>query len=163
MHAESLSSLQGILLFVIGGIVFVGGGLVSWWILRPHRPDAEKNTSYESGEEPTGTAWARYDARFLRLALLFVLFEVEILVLFPIATAFGGAKEQAETNGAWGWFALLEAGVFIGLLIVGLAYAWAKGHLDWVRPKPVVTDYQSRIPRSAYAKWLKSEPKGEKN
>jgi NADH-quinone oxidoreductase subunit A len=96
--------------------------------------------------------WGHFNIRFYLVALLFVLFEVEILFLFPWATVFGQKELIEGTQGTWGWFALIEVVVFVGILVLGLAYAWAKGYLDWVRPAPKKSDYVSKIPASAYDK-----------
>ncbi len=119
-------------------------------LLRPHRPNAEKNTTYESGEDPVGNANVQFNVRFYVVALIFVLFEVELVFLFPWAVVFGNEDLIAQTNGRWGWFALAEMAVFVGMLILGLAYAWAKGYLDWVRPEPKITKIDSPVPARLY-------------
>lgn len=122
-------------------------------ILRPSRPTPEKQTTYESGEEPSGTAWGQFNVRFYIIALIFLLFEAELIFLFPWATVFGKEELIQQTNGLWGKFSMIETFIFIGILLVGLAYVWAKGMLEWVRPKPKISDFQSKIPASAYKKF----------
>ncbi len=131
------------------------GGLLTAWLVRPNRPDSEKLSTYECGEEPTGSAWGQFNIRFYIVALIFVLFDVEIVFLFPWATVFGSKELNAATNGLWGWFALGEMVIFIAILALGLAWAWAKGLLDWVKPKPQVPSSTSPIPKSAYQHLLK--------
>jgi NADH-quinone oxidoreductase subunit A len=145
-----LSDFGIIFLFIVTAFVFIGGVLFAASFLRPHRPNAEKLTTYESGEEPVGNASVQFNARFYVVALIFVLFDVELVFLFPWATVFGQKALLAETNGRWGWFALTEAFLFVGLLAVGLAYAWGKGYLDWVKPQPQKPTFDSKVPASLY-------------
>jgi NADH-quinone oxidoreductase subunit A len=92
-------------------------------ILRPHRPTPEKLSTYECGEETIGTAWIQFNVRFYIVALIFLIFDVEIAVLFPWAAIF---KEV-------GLLALLEILIFVGILVVGFAYVWVKGDLEWLK------------------------------
>lgn len=156
-----LTDFGYILLFVIAGLVLLGVVLTVAKILRPDRPNEEKLATYESGEDPTGNANIQFNVRFYVVALIFVLFEVELLFLFPWAVVFGNEDLIAQTNGAWGWFAMAEMTVFIGILILGLAYAWAKGYLDWVRPDPKIPEVNSPVPVDLYAKV--NEKYGAKN
>lgn len=122
-------------------------------ILRPVKPTSEKQTTYESGEEPSGTAWGQFNVRFYIVALIFLLFEAELVFLFPWATVFGDEQLMAETDGLWAKFTMVETFFFVGILLVGLAYVWAKGMLEWVRPKPKSTEYISKIPVKAYDRY----------
>lgn len=146
-----ISAFGEILIYLIGGLLFIMGGLVTAWIIRPHRPNEEKNETYESGEQPLGSAWVRFNIRFYIVALLFVLFEVEIIFLFPWATVFGQKELIDATNGLWGWFSLAEMGLFIGILALGLAYAWVKGYLDWPKADGSgIKNYSSPVPKALY-------------
>ncbi|WP_323697391.1 NADH-quinone oxidoreductase subunit A [Arcicella gelida] len=147
-----LTDFGYILLFIISAIVFVAVFLFLAKLIRPNRPNEEKLTTYESGEEPDGNANVRFNIRFYVIALIFILFDVELIFLFPWATVFGNKRLIAETDGLWGWFSLVEMFVFVGVLLIGLAYAWIKGHLDWVRPEVKTTEYESKIPKSLYDK-----------
>ncbi|MEA5427304.1 NADH-quinone oxidoreductase subunit A [Arcicella sp. DC25W] len=147
-----LTDFGYILLFIISAIVFVAVILFLAKLIRPNRPNEEKLTTYESGEEPDGNANVRFNIRFYVIALIFILFDVELIFLFPWATVFGNKRLIAETDGLWGWFSLVEMFVFVGVLLIGLAYAWIKGHLDWVRPEVKTTEYESKIPTSLYDK-----------
>ncbi|QHL87856.1 NAD(P)H-quinone oxidoreductase subunit 3 [Nibribacter ruber] len=139
-----------ILLFLIGGVVFVALGLFASRLLRPNNPNSEKLATYESGEEALGNAWGAFNPRFYVIALVFLLFEVELVFLFPWAVVFGDKNLMEATDGAWGWFAVAEMFFFVLVLALGLAYAWVKGHLDWIKPKPVVPKSRSKIPGSFY-------------
>lgn len=141
-----------VLLFIIGGVLFIMGAMITSWILRPRRPNPEKLSSYESGEEPITSAWPQFNIRFYIVALVFLLFEVELIFLFPWATIFARKELLAETNGLWGWFTLIEMIIFIAILALGLAYAWVNGYLEWVKPNPKPTRYQSVVPREHYDK-----------
>jgi NADH-quinone oxidoreductase subunit A len=91
-------------------------------LLRPVRPQPEKYINYESGVDPVGSGWAQSQVRYYLFALLFVLFDVEAVFVFPYAT-------RAE---AYGWFGFVEMGVFIVILALGLLYAWKKNVLRWI-------------------------------
>jgi len=91
-------------------------------LLRPVRPQPEKYINYESGVDPVGSGWAQSQVRYYLFALLFVLFDVEAVFLFPYAT-------RAEY---YGWFGFIEMGVFILILALGLLYAWKKNVLRWI-------------------------------
>lgn len=138
------------LLFIVGGIVFLVGGFVTAFLIRPNRPNVEKLTTYECGEDPVGNAWSRFNVRFYIVALIFILFDVEIVFLFTWATVFGQKALIEGTDGLWGWFALFEMTIFVLILALGLAYAWRKGFLDWVKPEPKVRDLNATIPKSVY-------------
>ncbi|WAC09363.1 NADH-quinone oxidoreductase subunit A [Dyadobacter pollutisoli] len=147
-----LTDFGYILLFIIAGLVLLGVMLTIAKVLRPNHPNEEKLTTYESGEDPMGNANIQFNVRFYVIALIFVLFEVELLFLFPWSVVFGNEELIRQTDGQWGWFAMAEMTVFIGILIFGLAYAWAKGYLDWVRPKPQVPEIHSPVPADLYQK-----------
>ena len=118
-------------------------------LIAPNNPNPEKLTSYECGEEPTGSAWVPFNTRFYVIALVFLLFDVEMVFVFPWATVFGNhALIQADPR--WGKFSLIEMFVFMGILILGLAYVWVKGDLNWIAPKPVEAKTEVRIPASLY-------------
>lgn len=152
-NQEYISGFGEVLLFIVGGAVFVIISLFVSSLIRPSRPNAEKLSTYESGEEPVTAAWTQFNLRFYVVALIFLLFEVELIVLFPWATVFSRQDIIKETNGLWGWFSLLEMIVFIVVLALGLAYAWANGFLDWIKPTPEPTEYKSPVPGEMYDKF----------
>lgn len=125
-----LSDLAVVLLFVIFGLIFVVINIVLSrmlsWMFNIGHDDPRKRTSYECGEAPIGDARVRFNARFYLVALVFLIFDVEAVFLVPIAVVYG----QNAVIGAIG------AGIFVTILILGLAYDWANGDLDWVKPKP---------------------------
>ncbi|MFZ6011955.1 MAG: NADH-quinone oxidoreductase subunit A [Bacteroidota bacterium] len=147
-----ISAFGEILLFFIAGILFVVISLLVSRLIRPHRPNPEKLATYESGEEPITAAWTQFNIRFYMIALIFLLFEVEIVFLFPWATIFADKNLIEQTDGRWGWFAVVEAVIFILILGLGLAYAWVNGHLDWIKPEPRPTLFKSPVPRALYDK-----------
>jgi NADH-quinone oxidoreductase subunit A len=108
-------------IFILFGIVFVIFTIFFAGLLRPQRPNKTKLDNYECGEAPMGGAWIQYNIGFYIYALIFVIFDVEVVFLFPWAVAF---KQL-------GLFALIEMLIFIAILIAGLAYAWKKGALTW--------------------------------
>jgi NADH-quinone oxidoreductase subunit A len=159
-----------ILLFVVVGAGFILVHLLAGKLIRPAKPNSEKLTIYECGEPTIGSAWVQFDLRFYVVALLFVIFDVEVVFFFPWAVVFGkatllgkeslpGPERVAQTRqllpsyaGAsaippqrelapvtpeaarqLAWFAFWDILVFFGVLLVGFAYLWKRGDLDWVR------------------------------
>ncbi|MEZ5988912.1 MAG: NADH-quinone oxidoreductase subunit A [Planctomycetota bacterium] len=107
----------------IGGIVFVYANMVFFSLIRPNKPNELKLSSYECGIEVFGSAWVRFDMRYYSVALIFLIFDLEIAFLFPWSVVF---KEL-------GAIARVEGLIFVLILFLGLAYVWAKGDLDWVK------------------------------
>ena len=123
---EQFAILAIFLGFAVGFVV-VNVAVLSWF-LRPRVPGApEKTETYECGEPAIGEAWVRFDIRFYTTALIFIIFEVEVAFLFPWAAVFQDLKA------AHGGYVLSEVFAFVGVLVLGLIYAWAKGDLDWVK------------------------------
>lgn len=147
-----LSAFGEVLLYIVGGIVFVLIAFLVSGLLRPNRPNPQKLSTYESGEDAISTAWTQFNIRFYIVALIFLLFEVEILFLFPWTTVFAKKTLLDETGGAWGWFSVVEVVIFVAILALGLAYAWANGHLDWIKPEPKPTRIKSPVPAQLYEK-----------
>jgi NADH-quinone oxidoreductase subunit A len=119
--SDLLRSYLTVGIFASLGFVLVGLLLVISWALRPSRPQAQKYISYESGVDPVGDRWSQSQIRYYIFALLFVMFDVEAVFIFPWAT-------RVE---AYGVFGLVEMLLFIGILLLGLVYAWRKGVLKW--------------------------------
>ena len=109
---------------IFGGatMVLVGLMLGLGALLRPTRPSEQKYIAYESGVDPVGTGWSQSQIRYYVFALLFVMFDVEAVFIFP----------WAVNLDVLGWFGLVEMVVFIVILALGLIYAWRKGVLRWV-------------------------------
>jgi NADH-quinone oxidoreductase subunit A len=173
-----------LLLFAGVGVFFLFFHLLIGKLIRPNKPDPDKLTIYECGEPTIGSAWIQFDLRFYVVALLFVIFDVEVAFFFPWAVVFGKAntlaqteapataversdynrqvrdfvpnypenqarlalynrterplpeadvKSNAEAAHQVAWFAFWDILVFFGVLLVGFAYLWKRGDLDWVR------------------------------
>jgi NADH-quinone oxidoreductase subunit A len=152
MDKQYLSGFGEILIFIIGAALFVIVAFITSRIIRPNRPNPEKLSSYETGEEATGPAWTQFNIRFYIVALIFLLFEVEIIFLFPWSTVYGRTELIEQTDGLWGWFSMIEMLIFILVLALGLAYAWVNGYLEWVKPNPNPTEYKSDVPKELYDK-----------
>ncbi len=157
--STELSAFGYAFLFILTGIVFPAIGLLVAKIVRPHNPNEEKLTTYESGEDPVGNAWGQFNIRFYLVALIFVLFDVEIVFLFPWATVFGDAELHQQTQGLWSVYTLTEMGIFIFLLLLGLAYAWRKGFLTWVKPQTEIPKEKNIIPKEAYQRYFSTSEK----
>ena len=98
-------------------------------LLRPKRFLSRlKATAYECGEKPLGSAWVRFNIRFYIIAIVFIIFDVEVATVFPAATLYKEAVVSGEAASAF-----IKIFLFIALLLVGLIYSWARGDLDWVR------------------------------
>jgi len=120
--SEFLRSYLVVGIFGLVAVALVALLLGIGWLLRPDRPQAQKYINYESGVDPVGTGWAQSNIRYYIFALLFVMFDVEAVFIFPWAT-------RLE---AYGYFGLIEMLIFIFILALGLLYAWRKGVLRWV-------------------------------
>lgn len=117
-----------VLVFMLLAIGFVLGALTFQRLVAPRHPSADKGEVYECGERPIGDAWFNFNPRFYIIALIFVVFDVEIALTFPVAVVFRAWKEAGA-----GLVAFSELMVFVGILIAGLAYVWRKGDLEWVK------------------------------
>ncbi|MCS7015908.1 MAG: NADH-quinone oxidoreductase subunit A [Gemmatales bacterium] len=165
--------LAGVLIFAGVGAGFVLVNLLIGKLIRPERPEPEKLTIYECGEPSVGSAWVQFDVRYYVVALLFVIFDVEVAFFFPWAVVFGKyvaladdtlSVEQRQaieatlfpettlssTDGSttsqtaaslvspgqaltWGWLAFVDIAIFFGVLLIGYAYLWRRGDIEWVR------------------------------
>ena len=112
----------------IVAIIFVVVPLVIAWLVAPSNKTKEKLETYECGEVVEGSAWLQFNIRFYVIALIFLIFDVEVVFLFPWAVVF---KDL-------GLLALIEMGIFLSILVVGLAYVWVKSDLDWVKERCVM-------------------------
>ena len=110
-----------ILLFIVVGLLIGILSMLAGWFLAPNNPDGEKLSPYECGFSAFEDARMKFDVRYYLVAILFILFDLEIAFLFPWAVVL-------EEIGLFGFFAML---VFLGILIVGFIYEWKKGALEW--------------------------------
>ena len=118
-----------IVFFVVLAVALIGLPLMLQYVLSPrHNKGGDKLISYECGEIPEGSAWVRFNIRFYVIALIFLIFDVEIIFLFPWAVVF-----QELNSIGMGALAFIEAFIFVIILVVGFIYIWKKGDLDWVR------------------------------
>lgn len=129
-----LFNYANIFTFTVVGLGFLVTTLLVGSLLRPKVPTLEKLETYECGELPIGSAWMNFNIRFYVVALVFVVFDVEVAFMFPIARVF----KELVTQGEGAWLVLAEIFAFIAILLVGFTYAWKKGDLDWV--KKVIRD-----------------------
>jgi NADH-quinone oxidoreductase subunit A len=130
--------LLSIALFAAVGAGFVWINLMVGALARPKAPNPEKSAIYECGEPTIGSSWVQFDLRFYIVALVFLIFDVEVALFYPWAVAWGSAAEVARNTGLASAFqvraiALVDMLFFFGVLLVGFAYLWRFGYLDWVR------------------------------
>ena len=116
-----LSNYLPILIFIIIGILFGVAPMLVGRFMGPHRPDKEKNSPYECGFEAFEDSRMRFDVRYYLVAILFIIFDLEIAFLFPWAVAL-------KEIGMFGFLAML---LFLGILVIGFIYEWKKGALEW--------------------------------
>ncbi len=171
--SSSLGIVAYLTLFALVGVVFLFVNLLIGRFVRPNNPEAEKSEIYECGEPAIGSSFVQFDLRFYVVALLFIIFDVEVAFFFPWAAVFGKATNLSDPNFAvvesgqltdsaihlyreigvrnpqvdprapeqdvragaskLAWVSLADIGVFFAVLLVGFAYVWKRGDLDWVR------------------------------
>jgi NADH-quinone oxidoreductase subunit A len=121
-----LTEFGKILIFMMLATVFVIVVFIISKLLSPDRPTKEKYLTYECGENPQGSPWVKFNIRFYVIALIFLIFDVEVVLLFPWALTY---KE-------YGFYGLAVGLIFLLVLGLGMTYEWRKGDLEWARPQP---------------------------
>jgi NADH-quinone oxidoreductase subunit A len=121
--------------FLLIAFVIVGAALFLGRFLRPNNPDPIKGQTYECGEQPIGSGWFNFNPRFYQLALLFLIFDVEIALTLPVILV--ARRWIGEGNGA---LAVVEILLFLFILAAALAYVWGRGDLEWDRDVGVLAD-----------------------
>jgi NADH-quinone oxidoreductase subunit A len=117
-----------VLVFAVVSFIFVFGALFAGRFLRPKHPTMVKAETYECGEPVVGSGWINFNMRFCLIALIFVIFDVEVALLFPVLAVY---KKWISLGS--GGLALVEVGLFVFILFLGLVYAWSRGDLEWVK------------------------------
>ncbi len=122
-----------VLIGFLFGMVFVAAQVfVLVRILSPHVEEENKGTTYECGEPAVGEAWVRFDMRFYTMALIFLIFSVEAIFLFPWAAVYNELMKTMSGHPN-SWFPFIEVLLFVLILVAGLVYVWKKGDMDWVK------------------------------
>src|SRR4051794_21882583 len=144
--------LLSVTIFLAFGALFVFANLVLGYFARPQIPNAEKLTVYECGEPTIGNSWVQFDLRFYIIALVYLIFDVEVALFYPWAVAYGAAGELGKQLSMSAYeirqVALVDMLFFFGVLMVGFAYLWRFGYLDWVRSAATTSlkiDYEPGI------------------
>ena len=127
-----------VLVFLGLGVAFALFTLLLSKLIAPFRLGAEKQSIYECGERPVGSPWIKFNVRFYVVALIFVIFDVEIVLLYPWATIY-------KQMGGISFVYLL---IFLVSLLEALAYVWKKGDLEWVRPEVRRHDVDAHVPQN---------------
>ncbi|HUK67059.1 MAG TPA: NADH-quinone oxidoreductase subunit A [Anaeromyxobacteraceae bacterium] len=135
-----------VIAFALMAVGFALGGLSAGRLLRPNHPSPDKATIYECGESPIGGAWMNFNPRFYFVALVFVIFEVDIALTFPVVAVF---KAWVAKSLSAGLIALGELLVFTLILVVGLVWVWVRGDLEWVKRLAEIDDSKARGGRRA--------------
>ncbi|MGB0454021.1 MAG: NADH-quinone oxidoreductase subunit A [Bacteriovoracaceae bacterium] len=146
MSADNINVYIPVLILMSIGVLIVFGSLLVGKIIRPHKPNRLKEQPYECGEDPEGDAWANFNIRFYVIALVFIIFDVEGALMFPVASVFKKFMEAGE-----GAVVLGSLLVFIVILFLGVIYCWSKGDLDWVK------SFQLAYKKEAEAKSLEAK------
>ena len=120
-----------VLVFAIVAVGFALGGITASRLVGPKIPNAEKSTIYECGERPVGVAWFNFNPRFYLVALVFVIFEVDIALTFPVVAVY--REWAAAADPTFAWVAFVELFLFTAILVVGLVWVWGHGDLEWVK------------------------------
>lgn len=149
--SQELSEFGKILVFMILGLSFILLGYAANALIKKPIPNPIKNDTYECGEISESPSRIPFNMRFYIIAIIFLLFDVELVFLFPWSTIFADA-ELLKTIPQWGMFNIIEMFVFIALLLLGLAYVWVKGDLEWLRPNIVSPISNANIPLNLYEK-----------
>ncbi len=126
-----------VLAFAAVAVLLPFGLLAGFKALRPSFPSEDKSLIYECGEKPIGRAWFNFNPRFYLVALVFVIFEVDLALTFPVAVVY---KDWVAAGPQFAWVAFTELFLFIAILMVGLVWVWAHGDLEWVKKLAVVDD-----------------------
>lgn len=140
-----LFNFANILVFVLVGGGFVGVSLLISRLIQPRFPTLEKSLIYECGEIPVDNAWINYNLRYYLVAIIFVIFDVEIAFVYPVATVFKNWIAEGK-----GMIAFVEIMIFALILFVGLIYVWKKGDLNWFKDVVIKADTR-RTPDEATA------------
>jgi len=116
-----------VLVFILVGLAFGCVPILLGWLIAPNRPNSEKLAAFECGFEAFEDARMKFDVRFYLIAILFILFDLEIAFLFPWAVIF----KDIVASDSMRLFGFFEMMIFVGVLAIGYVYAWVKGALDW--------------------------------
>ena len=133
-----------IFIFIFMGVVLVYIPLLIQKLIAPNTPNPDKLATYECGEESEGSAWVQFNIRFYVVALIFLIFDVEVVFLFPWAVVFNDL----------GLLAFVEMAIFLVILLIGLAYVWKRSDLDWVK-------YNVKYGRGRYANLFQKTNSGQ--
>jgi NADH-quinone oxidoreductase subunit A len=147
--SQDISEFGKIFIFMLLGIAFILIGMAINAFLQKSKPNPLKNSTYECGEITSGPSRTPFNMRFYMIAIVFLLFDVELIFLFPWSTIFAN-KELIETIPQWGLFNMVEMSIFIFILLLGLVYVWRKGDLEWIRPQINLTKANTSIPSNFY-------------
>lgn len=128
MANESINIFIPVFVMMVIAVALFGAALLVAHLISPKNPGTIKEMPYECGEEPVGTAWSLFNVRFYVVGLIFIIFDVESVLMFPVAAVFKKFNEMGQ-----GAYVLIIFLSFISVLLEGIAYCWKKGDLDWVK------------------------------
>jgi NADH-quinone oxidoreductase subunit A len=131
--AFQLQAYYPVLVFLAAVFALAGGTLFATHLpfLKPKKPTKVKNMPYESGMDPIGSSRMQFDVKFYLIAILFLVFDVELLFLYPWAVIAYGEGSSPAWQSAFGWFVFVEILIFLATLGIAYVYAWRKGVFQW--------------------------------
>ena len=136
-----------LILFTLGGLAFACTGIYGLKMLRPQSLGKSKHIPYECGEDPIGSASTLFSVKYYLIALLFVLFEAELLFMLPWAKIMQSIQVQ---HPAWTWIVFGEISLFILVLCLGMAYAWKKSQSHLFHTSTSIQDLPTKVPEYLY-------------
>jgi NADH-quinone oxidoreductase subunit A len=136
-----------VLAFALIAVLFALGGITACRLVGPRAPDPEKASTYECGERPIGVAWINFNPRFYLVALVFVIFEVDVALTFAVVAVYRDWVAQGLGHGL---VALGELLAFTLVLVVGIAWVWARGDLGWVKQLARSVEQERRPPTAPH-------------
>lgn len=150
-----------VLVFFLGGLAFVGIGFGVSKLLQKANPGEEKGTFYESGEEPAPGRGARFNIRYFLPAALFLLFEVEMVLLAPVLLS-RKSPPEGQRPGDWEWLVRWEVLGFVILLLGGFLWALGSGYFQWDKPEIKAPDFNGPVPDFVYEQYNLDQERREK-
>ncbi len=147
IHSDpSVMLVVGVCMLIVAGFMICFGGLMLGRFIRPKISHPEKEAIYECGEPAIGEGWVQFDLRFYVVALVFIIFDVEIALFWPWAVVYGGGTgATGEALQQLRAVALYDMLFFFGVIVVGFLYLWRFGYLDWVRATAIETGTEPKV------------------
>lgn len=155
MVAIEQTAFLRILAFIMGGLLLIAVGSLINTLLQPQYVHQESQCIYESGEEAVSHIWGKFNARFYGVAVIFLFFEIETILLFPCITVWTQRELNDATGGLWIYYTAISMTLFMSMLFIGLGYVWKQGHLASMQSPLSTYPATSSIPQIHYDQFNK--------